>query len=110
MQCVRVSGLGVVANLHATNDFRDPQVPAAELGRARLIAEAAAGPREPVVLVGDFNLRRPVLPGYSAPGPGIDHILVRGAAAGPLVTWPRELRVQNGVVLSDHAPVELEVG
>ncbi|MGZ8688339.1 MAG: endonuclease/exonuclease/phosphatase family protein [Gaiellaceae bacterium] len=110
VQCVRVGRLGVVAHLHATNDVRDPQVPAAELGRARLFAEAAAGPGEPVVLVGDFNFRGPVLPGYSAPGPGIDHILVRGAAAGPLVTWPRDLCVQNGVVLSDHAPVELEVG
>jgi endonuclease/exonuclease/phosphatase family metal-dependent hydrolase len=110
VQCVRVAGLGVVANLHATNDFRDPRVPAAELGRARAFAEAAARPGEPVVLAGDFNLRRPVLPGYSAPGPGIDHVLVRGAAAGNLVTWPHELRVHNGVVLSDHAPVELEVG
>ena len=55
---------------------------------------------------GDFNLRRPVLPGYSAPGPGIDHVLVRGVVARPLVTWSRELRVQNGAVLSDHAPVE----
>jgi endonuclease/exonuclease/phosphatase family metal-dependent hydrolase len=67
VQCVRVGRLGVVAHLHATNEHRDPQVPAAELGRARLFAEAVAGPDEPVVLVGDFNLRAPVLPGYSAP-------------------------------------------
>lgn len=110
VQCVRVGGLGVVANLHATNDFRDPRVPAGEIERARAFAEAAARPGEAVVLAGDFNLRRPVLPGYSAPGPGIDHVLVRGVVARPLVTWSRELRVQNGAVLSDHAPVELEVG
>jgi endonuclease/exonuclease/phosphatase family metal-dependent hydrolase len=40
----------------------------------------------------------------------IDHILVRGAAVGPLVSWPRERRMQNGIVLSDHPPVEREVG
>ncbi len=110
VQGIRVAGLGVVANLHATNDFEDPRVPAAELGRARAFAEAAALPGEAVVLAGDFNLRRPALAGYSASGPGIDHVLVRGAAAGPLVTWSRERRMQNGFVLSDHAPVELEVG
>ena len=70
-----------------------------------------AGPvGEPVVLVGDFNLHQPSLDGYSAGGPGIDHVLVRGAAAGPLIVWPRERRVQNGTVLSDHPPVEREVG
>lgn len=110
VQCVRVPGFGVVANLHATNDFDDPRVPAAELERARAFAEAAAWPGEVVVLAGDFNLRHPILAGYSSPGPGIDHVLVRGASATPLLTWPRERRVQNGVVLSDHPPVELEVG
>jgi endonuclease/exonuclease/phosphatase family metal-dependent hydrolase len=110
VQGVRVAGLGVVANLHATGDFQDPRVPAAELGRACAFAEAAALPGEAVVLAGDFNLRRPALAGYSPPGPGIDHVLVRGATAGPLVTWPRQRRMQNGFVLSDHAPVELEVG
>lgn len=110
VQRVRVAGLGIVANLHATNDFETPAVPALELERAQAFAESAARPGEAVVLAGDFNLRNPVLPGYSAPGPGIDHVLVRGARAGALVTWPRERRVQNGVVLSDHAPVELDVG
>lgn len=43
-------------------------------------------------------------------GHGIDHILVAGAAAGPLTVWERSRRVQNGLVLSDHAPVERLVG
>ena len=36
-------------------------------------------------------------------------IFVRGAEATPLQVWPEERRSQNGVVLSDHAPVELTV-
>lgn len=110
VQRVRVAGLGIVANLHASNEFDDPRVPAAELERARAFAETAAAPGEAIVLAGDFNLPAPELAGYSAPGPGIDHVLVRGAPAGALVVWPEERRVHNGVVLSDHAPVELEVG
>ena len=50
------------------------------------------------------------LPGWSALGPGIDHVLVRGLPAGPLVVWPEERRSENGRVLSDHAPVEVTVG
>jgi len=49
------------------------------------------------------------LPGFSAPLGGIDDILVRGIDASPLAVWPVERRRQNGVVLSDHAPVELTV-
>jgi hypothetical protein len=37
-------------------------------------------------------------------------VLVRGAASGPLVSWALERRMQNGLVLSDHPPVEREVG
>ena len=44
------------------------------------------------------------------PASGIDHVLVRDAATEPLIVWPVERRVQNGHVLSDHAPVELRVG
>jgi endonuclease/exonuclease/phosphatase family metal-dependent hydrolase len=102
----------VVANLHATNDFRDPDVPAAEIRRAEaFVAGLAAG--LPCVLAGDFNLRSrdlDPLPGWSELGSGIDHVLVRGLAATPLSTWPEERRRHNGRVLSDHAPVEVEVG
>lgn len=106
VQATRVTGLGVVANLHATNDFERPQVPLAEIARARAFAEGLARPGEPVVLAGDFNVVAPGLDGYVGAGPGLDHVLVKGAGAGPLDVWPREQRVQDGVVLSDHAPVE----
>jgi endonuclease/exonuclease/phosphatase family metal-dependent hydrolase len=107
---VRIAGRFVVANLHATNDFRRPDVPTAEVEQARQFAEGLARPGEPVVLAGDFNLQMPTLPGYSPPGAGIDHVLVCGAPSTPVVTWPRERRTVEGVLLSDHAPVEAEVG
>lgn len=107
VQAVRLDGLGiVVGNLHASNEFADPSVPRAELERARSYVERYAAPDEITVLAGDFNLREPSLDGYTAPGDGIDHVLVRGATAGPPVTWPRERREAGGIVLSDHAPVE----
>ena len=82
----------------------------AEVERARLFVESLASPEEPVVLVGDFNVLSPALPGYSGPGPGIDHILARGAHVTPHEVWPVERRTVAGVVLSDHAPVEARVG
>ena len=102
----------VVANLHATNDFGRPEVAAAEIVRAEAFVAQVAGDL-PCVLAGDFNLRVEhlrELAGWSALGPGIDHVLVRGLPASPLLVWPREHRVHDGVVLSDHAPVEVSVG
>ncbi len=110
VQAVRIAGLGIVANLHATNDFERPQVPLTELARARVFAESHAAPGEAVVLAGDLNVHPPQWEGWSEPGEGIDQVLVRGAAAGRLAVWPPERRVHNGVVLSDHAPVELVIG
>lgn len=107
----RLDGL-VVANLHATNDFADPSVPAGEIVRAEaFVTRVAAG--LPCVLAGDFNLRAEhlrELPGWSSLGPGIDHVLVRDLTASPLATWPLERRRHDGAVLSDHAPVEVTIG
>jgi endonuclease/exonuclease/phosphatase family metal-dependent hydrolase len=101
----------VVANLHATNDFDRPKVPAAEVVRAEaFVTDVGSG--APCVLAGDFNLRADYLhelPGWSALGPGIDHVLVRGLTASPLTVWPVERRRHDGAVLSDHAPVEVTV-
>jgi len=91
-QAVRVAEV-VVANLHASGG-----------------PTAVAAPGAPVVLAGDFNVVAPELAGYSSPGPGIDHVLVRGAPSTPLTVWSTERRMQNGRVLSDHPPVELSVG
>ena len=101
-----------MGNLHATNELRRPEVPAAEI----LLAEAFVTDVSeglPCVLAGDFNVRAEhlrELAGWSALGPGIDHVLVRGLDATQLTAWPLERRVVDGSVLSDHAPVEVTVG
>ena len=101
----------IVANLHATNDFARPTIGSAEIVRAEaFVSEFAA--ELPAVLAGDFNLRAEhlrELEGWSARGPGIDHVLVRGLGASPVLVWPRERRLHNGLVLSDHAPVEARI-
>jgi endonuclease/exonuclease/phosphatase family metal-dependent hydrolase len=107
VQAVRLDDLGVVVgNLHASNDFANPSVPKAEVDRALSFVERAAEPQDTLVLAGDFNLSAPRLAGFSDPGDGIDHVLVRGASSGPVVAWPRKRRTVDGIVLSDHAPVE----
>lgn len=106
VQTVEVEGLGLVANFHVTSDYADTQF-------RRVIS--AVRDASPAVLCGDANLRP--LPGnaydelarlgYSAPLPGIDQILVRGLETAD---GPREGRhVVEGVVLSDHAPIELRL-
>jgi endonuclease/exonuclease/phosphatase family metal-dependent hydrolase len=109
VQAVRIDGRLVVANLHATNAMHRPEVPRAELARARLFVEGVARSREPIVIAGDFNLRRPKLPGYTEGSDGIDHILVRGAKTSDPFVWPFEKRTHHGLVLSDHAPVDLRL-
>lgn len=101
---VRLEGI-VIGNVHASNEFRRPDVPRAELKRAHALVEALAQPGDARVLAGDFNLDEPELP-----GPNIDHIVVAGLPHGPLEVWPEERRRQNGAVLSDHAPVEVRIG
>lgn len=100
---VRLDAL-VVGNVHASNDFRRPDVPRAELRRAHALVDAVAG-GGPRVLAGDFNLRDAGLP-----GPNIDHVVVAGVAHGALAVWPEERRRYGGAVLSYHAPVEVTVG
>jgi endonuclease/exonuclease/phosphatase family metal-dependent hydrolase len=92
----------LLANLHASNE------PGGEQARKEIDRAAAflAGP-DPCILCGDFNLRRHPVAGFSKPIEGIDQILVRGLTVdrGP-AAWPEERRRVDGVVLSDHAPVE----
>ena len=79
--------------------------------RAEAFVSGVAGAL-PCILAGDFNLREEhlrELPGWSARGPGIDHVLVRGLSASALSVWPLERRTHNGAVLSDHAPVEVTI-
>jgi endonuclease/exonuclease/phosphatase family metal-dependent hydrolase len=92
----------LAANLHASND-PDPLLVGIEIDRA---ASFLAG-TEPCVLCGDFNVKRHTVPGFSEPIEGVDQVLVRGfqLERGP-ESWPEERRRSNGLVLSDHAPVE----
>jgi endonuclease/exonuclease/phosphatase family metal-dependent hydrolase len=108
----RLEGV-VIGNLHASGVAGHPEVGAAEIARALAFIEEFARPGDALVLAGDFNLRRrdfPPLHGWSLLGPGIDHILVRGAEASPLEVWPEARRTTESGVLSDHAPIELTVG
>jgi len=108
----------LVANLHATSYPPDDRLAEAELRRVADWVDGLSRPDDVVALGGDLNQRggsSAVLEelagnGYSAPGPGIDHILVRGAELErPLSRWPDERRLLDGKLLSDHAPVELTI-
>jgi endonuclease/exonuclease/phosphatase family metal-dependent hydrolase len=108
VQAVGIAGGYVIANLHANHG---PDVAELETERSRTFAEAACRPRESIVLAGDFNLLDVRLDGYSASSTGVvDHILVKGDSTSAPVVWPRERREHDGVVLSDHAPVDVTIG
>lgn len=120
VQAVRLSNgtrTFVVANTHCTGTW--PIVAQAELLRAAWFADSVARPDEPLILAGDFNLRTDSEAlqsltgpewGFTAAAPGIDHVLVRGASVSALRVWPPERRRRaDGTLLSDHAPVEVEV-
>jgi endonuclease/exonuclease/phosphatase family metal-dependent hydrolase len=110
---VRLEGGALLANLHATN-ARDVRITEAEVERAAQWAGRLAG-EDLCVLAGDLNVdtkRSEVfgrLAGFSSAGPGVDHVLVRGAEVSDYDRWPRERRTVRGLVLSDHAPVEVRV-
>jgi endonuclease/exonuclease/phosphatase family metal-dependent hydrolase len=111
----------VVGNLHGTGYSSDRRLADAELLRAAVFLDGIALPQEPVLLCGDFNLSvrdshtlAELMTsewGFSGATPtGIDHVLVRGLPAGEPHVWPAEWRLHEGRFLSDHAPVEVEVG
>lgn len=122
-QAVRVTlpdgRTAVVANLHASNFRPDDRLADAEVLRAAVFVDGLAEPADICVLAGDFNVtasRSRSLSdltgadwGFFGVGPGVDHILVRGAQAGPLESWPLERRRVDRRVLSDHAPVEVRI-
>jgi endonuclease/exonuclease/phosphatase family metal-dependent hydrolase len=122
-QAVRIRGGDrtlVVGNLHATAYSSDRRLADAELLRAAAFVDGVALPQEPVLLCGDLNLSVRTSHtlaqlmtsewGFSGATPtGIDHVLVRGLRAGEVRVWPAEWREYDGRLLSDHAPVEVEV-
>jgi endonuclease/exonuclease/phosphatase family metal-dependent hydrolase len=101
---VELDGRGLtVANIHATNNAVVARV---EVGLAvDFLVEA-----EQCILCGDFNVNALALPYFTAPIAGIDQILARGVDVerAPEL-WPDGRRQVNGLLLSDHAPVEAEL-
>jgi endonuclease/exonuclease/phosphatase family metal-dependent hydrolase len=76
---------------------------------ARVTAFAASWSQ--AIVAGDANIASASIEGYSAPLPGsIDQILYRGLQGGKPAAWPLERRNVDGRLLSDHAPIEVEVG
>jgi endonuclease/exonuclease/phosphatase family metal-dependent hydrolase len=107
----------LIANVHCTGPH-DGAIAEAELLRAAWFATSTAAAGDVVVIAGDFNLTLDSEAlaalcsdewGFSAPGPWIDHVLVRGAKSSPVRVWPDERRTWEGMVLSDHAPVEVDI-
>jgi endonuclease/exonuclease/phosphatase family metal-dependent hydrolase len=123
-QAVRIErgeGTFVVGNLHATSYPPDRRLADAELLRAAVFVDGFARPEEPVLLCGDFNVSTRTSRtladltsrewGFEGATPtGIDHVLVRGIGAGPPLRWAPDRRARVGLLLSDHAPVDREVG
>lgn len=106
----------LVGHLHATSYRPDDRLADAEILRAAVFIDAIASPDDVVVLAGDFNvrvrrswtLRELTGPewGFAGGGRAVDHVFVRGADIGAVETWPADRRRRDGVLLSDHAPVE----
>jgi len=89
------------ANLHA--QVHSPQRARADIERAAAATLRWAG-GEPCLLGGDFNVRSPSAPGFTAlGGHGVDHVLGHDLAAA----GPPELPDRGQ--LSDHAPVLVTV-
>jgi endonuclease/exonuclease/phosphatase family metal-dependent hydrolase len=108
----------LIANLHATAYAADRRLAEAEVRRAAEFFLQLARPGEIDVFGGDFNLRegsesirflREQGLGFSRAGPGVDHVLVRGAPASAPETWPEERRHVHAQFVSDHAPLEVQV-
>jgi endonuclease/exonuclease/phosphatase family metal-dependent hydrolase len=108
-----------LANLHATSYPPDERIADAEVFRAAVFADGVAQPSESLVIAGDLNVRTgrsQTLADLTTPewgfahfGHGVDHVLVRGAELGRTATWPAARRTIDGVLLSDHAPIEAEI-
>ena len=111
----------LVANVHASSHPRDPRLADAELRRATNFADRQSEVEEVVVFAGDFNvtqaqsqtitslLEAPPESRWSEAGPKIDHVLIRGAKTSKVRVWPDDERRYDGKLLSDHAPVEVEI-
>ena len=112
VHAVRIAGSSgvTVANLHASNDHAHPEVPRAEATRAAAFAEGIAtsrGTSSCSRATSTSSIRR--CAAYSAPGTGSTTSSCAAPRVESVVAWPRERRMQNGVVLSDHPVVEARI-
>jgi endonuclease/exonuclease/phosphatase family metal-dependent hydrolase len=111
----------LVANLHATSHAADVRLADAELRRAMNFVQRQSEVEEVHIVAGDFNITQaqshtiaalvaePPESRWSAAGPAIDHVLVRGAQTSAVRVWPDDERRYNGKLLSDHAPFEVDL-
>jgi endonuclease/exonuclease/phosphatase family metal-dependent hydrolase len=110
----------LVANLHASH-IPDLRLADAELRRAVNFVIRASELEETLIVGGDFNIKpdvsttvqelinAPIESRWRQAGTGIDQFLLRRAIATRVEVWPDERRELKGRLLSDHAPVEIEV-
>jgi endonuclease/exonuclease/phosphatase family metal-dependent hydrolase len=104
LRVARSADVILVANFHAT--AHRPAEARIDIAR---VGELVAGD-EPAIVCGDFNAPQAGIPGFSPAVRGLDQILVRGLEfARPPAAWERDRRRLDGVLLSDHAPVEAVV-
>jgi endonuclease/exonuclease/phosphatase family metal-dependent hydrolase len=109
----------VLAHTHCSSS-PDTSIPDAEVLRAARLLDDWNRHGDPAILAGDLNVwgaRSPAIAELTGPGwgfsqatDGLDQVLVRGAHARPPVRWPEERRRLDGRLLSDHAPVDVEIG
>ena len=112
--CTRCAstGIGVVANLHASNA---PATPSRRRRRsssaARAFLDGHAAPGEARILAGDLNhTRAGTRPATRTVAPASTTCSSPALPPGRSSSGRSERRMHNGVVLSDHAPVERVVG
>jgi len=101
VHAVRVGDGAWIANVHAT--VRDEPRAGVDIARARAAAlEWAAG--APLAIGGDFNTRRPWMPGFDqVASHRVDHLFARGLGTGGAA------EVLDAGRLSDHAPLAVTV-
>ena len=110
----------LVANVHASH-LSDTRLADAELRRGINFVIRCSELEEALIVGGDFNVTpeasttvqelvtAPIESRWRRAGTGIDQFLLRRAIATSLRIWPNEQRMLRGKLLSDHAPVEIEV-
>ena len=111
----------LIATLNTSDRPDDIRLPDAELRRTVNFVERRAEIEEIVVIAGDFNISRaqsetiaaleslPPESRWDDKGAHVDHVLVRGASPSAARVWPREARIHDGHLLSDHYPIEVEI-